>query len=219
MRIQCWNESRREWDRKAEITFEATAEVLREVQIDSLDVTIVKGGGAEVVEWAKPNGFDIDPSTPEMLDFYGGRSPYFMAARFDAAAARERGFTSGDGVPVHLVMPLDSPWVPLRILSLGKPGASDLSGVWVPQGVQRQPQSRHPGRGSVPRHTARQHQARRVPPPGAERDPWSSGPQGRPALPQRRPLTKSHERLDEAGEAKLLGLVEAGDPKGVVRMT
>ena len=101
--------------------FETTVEVLREVQIDSLDVTIVKGGGAEVAEWAKTNGFDIDPSTPEMLDFYGQRSPYFMAARFDAAAARERGFTSGDGVPVHLVMPLDSPWVPLHILSLGKP--------------------------------------------------------------------------------------------------
>jgi len=91
------------------------------VRIDSLDVTIVKGGGTEVAEWAETNGFDIDPSTPEMLEFYGNRSPYFMAARFDAAAAQERGFTSGDGVPVHLVMPLESPWVPLHILSLGKP--------------------------------------------------------------------------------------------------
>jgi len=35
----------------------------------------------------------------------------------------------------------------------------------------------------------------------------------------RRLFTKAHERLDEAGEAKLLGLLEAGDPKGEVRMT
>lgn len=34
----------------------------------------------------------------------------------------------------------------------------------------------------------------------------------------RRLLTKGHERLDEKGEAKLLGFLEAGDPKGEVRM-
>lgn len=34
----------------------------------------------------------------------------------------------------------------------------------------------------------------------------------------RRLLTKGHERLDPAGEAKLLGFLEAGDPKGEVRM-
>jgi hypothetical protein len=31
-------------------------------------------------------------------------------------------------------------------------------------------------------------------------------------------VTKAHERLDERGETKLLGLL-AGDPKGEVRMT
>jgi hypothetical protein len=31
-------------------------------------------------------------------------------------------------------------------------------------------------------------------------------------------LTKAHERLDEQGEAKLAGLLEAGDPKGEVRI-
>jgi transposase len=35
----------------------------------------------------------------------------------------------------------------------------------------------------------------------------------------RRLLTKAHERLDERGEQKLLGLLEAGDPRGEVRMT
>ena len=34
----------------------------------------------------------------------------------------------------------------------------------------------------------------------------------------RRLLTKAHERLDERGETKLLGLLGAGDPQGEVRM-
>ncbi len=99
------DESRTEWGRKAVITFEATVEVLHEVQIDSPDVTIVKGGGAEVDEWAKPNGFDIYPSTPEILDFYGEGSPYFMAARLDAAAARELNRDLATDLPGHVPSP------------------------------------------------------------------------------------------------------------------
>jgi transposase len=34
----------------------------------------------------------------------------------------------------------------------------------------------------------------------------------------RRLLTRAHERLDDRGETKLLGLLEAGDPRGEVRM-
>ena len=34
----------------------------------------------------------------------------------------------------------------------------------------------------------------------------------------RRLLTKAHERLDDKGETKLIGLLEAGDPQGEVRM-
>ncbi len=55
-----------------------------------------------------------------MLDFYADRSPIFMAAAFDADAAAERGQAIGDGTPVHLTIPTDNPWVPLRILGLGK---------------------------------------------------------------------------------------------------
>jgi transposase len=40
-----------------------------------------------------------------------------------------------------------------------------------------------------------------------------------PLYRSRRLLTKGHERLDDAGHAKLLGLLEAGDPRGEVRMT
>ncbi len=39
-----------------------------------------------------------------------------------------------------------------------------------------------------------------------------------PLYRSRRLLTMGHERLDEKGEAKLLGFLDAGDPKGEVRM-
>src|SRR5687767_12065752 len=44
-----------------------------------------------------------------------------MAAVFDAGAAEERGQQNGEGTPVHLTMATDNPWVPLRILALGRP--------------------------------------------------------------------------------------------------
>lgn len=99
------------------------AEVLLETTIDALDITILRGGGDEVGLWAKNHGFRLPPDAPEVLDFYADRSPIFMAAAFDADAAAERGQAIGDGTPVHLVIPTDNPWVPLRILGLGKADA------------------------------------------------------------------------------------------------
>src|SRR5439155_9200861 len=57
---------------------------------------------------------------PEVLDFYAKRSPIFLAAVFDGQAALDRGQQVGDGTPVHLTIPTSNPWVPLRILGLGK---------------------------------------------------------------------------------------------------
>ncbi|HYI66603.1 MAG TPA: DUF2330 domain-containing protein [Candidatus Limnocylindrales bacterium] len=96
------------------------AEVILETTIDALDITILRGGGDEVGLWAKNHGFRLPPDSPEVLDFYAERSPIFMAAAFDADAAAERGQAIGDGTPVHLTIPTDNPWVPLRILGLGK---------------------------------------------------------------------------------------------------
>lgn len=98
----------------------ADAIVLKEVKIDALDVTILQGGGAAVATWATAHGFRLPPDAPEVLDFYAARSPIFMAAVFDADAAKARGQRIGDGTPVHLAIPTAAPWVPLRILALGK---------------------------------------------------------------------------------------------------
>jgi hypothetical protein len=96
------------------------AEVLQQVRIDALDITILEGGGADVAVWAREHGFRLSPDAPEVLDFYARRSPIFMAAVFDGEAAAARGQQVGDGTPVHLTIPADNPWVPLRILALGK---------------------------------------------------------------------------------------------------
>ena len=39
-----------------------------------------------------------------MLEYYGSRSPYFLAARFDPDVATEDNFTAGDGIPTRVGM-------------------------------------------------------------------------------------------------------------------
>jgi hypothetical protein len=100
-----------------------SAEELMKVRIDALDITVLRGGSAAVGQWASDHGFRLPPDAPEVLDFYAARSPIFLAAVFDADAATERGQAVGDGTPVHITIPTDNPWVPLRILALGKTAA------------------------------------------------------------------------------------------------
>jgi hypothetical protein len=100
-----------------------TAEELMKVRIDALDLTVLRGGPAQIGQWAKDHGFRLPPDAPEVLDFYASRSPIFLAAAFDADAAAARGQQLGDGTPVHITIPTDDPWVPLRILALGKTDA------------------------------------------------------------------------------------------------
>lgn len=97
-----------------------SAQVLFQTRVDALDLTVLKGGAREVAVWATEHGFRLSPDAPEILDFYAKRSPIFMAAVFDADAAAERGQQLGDGTPVHITIPTPNPWVPLRILTLGK---------------------------------------------------------------------------------------------------
>ena len=81
------------------------------------------GVGAPRVEHALLATDDVklaDRFFCEVLDFYAERSPIFLAAVFDADAAAARGQAVGDGTPVHVTIPTDNPWVPLRILALGK---------------------------------------------------------------------------------------------------
>ena len=96
------------------------------VRIDALDITVLRGGAADIGTWASDHGFRLPPDAPEVLEFYAARSQIFLAAAFDADAAAERGQQVGDGVSVHITIPTDNPWVPLRILALGKTGTERI---------------------------------------------------------------------------------------------
>jgi hypothetical protein len=96
------------------------ARVILEKDIAALDVTVLEGGAEAVGRWAESNEFFLPPDSPEVLEFYAARSPIFMAVEYDVKEARERGLASGDGTPVHVSVPTSNPWVPLRILGLGK---------------------------------------------------------------------------------------------------
>lgn len=114
------NESRRFAATADAASAPGEAQVLLQVKVDALDITVLKGGGDSVGKWAGKNGFRLPPDAPEVLDFYAARSPIFLAAVFDADAARRKGQNIGDGTPVHIEIPTENPWVPLRILGLGK---------------------------------------------------------------------------------------------------
>ena len=104
----------------------AGAVELMTVKIDALDITVLKGGAADIGQWATAHGFRLPPDAPQVLDFYAQRSPIFLAAAFDADKAKARGQQLGDGTPVHITIPTKNPWVPLRILALGKTGGEEV---------------------------------------------------------------------------------------------
>ena len=99
------------------------AQVLLEVEIDALDITVLKGGADAVGTWATEQGFFLPPDAPEVLEFYAERSPIFLAARFNAERAADQSVQVGEGTPIHVVIPTPRPWVPLRILGLGRQGS------------------------------------------------------------------------------------------------
>jgi hypothetical protein len=118
---------REAFDEAVQASAEASgAQVILETQIDALDITVLKGGGDEVGEWAVDNGFLLTPDAPEVLDYYAERSPVFMVARFDAQRAQELGQGAGDSTPIMATIPTDDPWVPVRILGLGLDGSQDV---------------------------------------------------------------------------------------------
>ena len=99
-----------------------SVEVLQQVKIDALNITVVRGGGVDVAKWAAKNGFDLTRDAPSVLGRYSSSHAVFALARFDRADAKSRGLIQGQGEVIQFTIPLKAPWVPLRILSLGKAG-------------------------------------------------------------------------------------------------
>ena len=97
----------------------SAANVLQQVQIEALNVTVLQGSGQAVLEWAHQNGFLIDDETRAHLLDYARGSPIFLAAKYDTSIAQSRHQLSGDGVPILITMKTAHPWVPLEVLALG----------------------------------------------------------------------------------------------------
>jgi len=99
-------------------TAASTAQVIQQVQIEALNVTVIRGSGQEIINWATSNGFFIPGDARAHLLAYANASPIFMAAKYDTAAVQARHQQQGDGVPVLITMKLPAIWVPLEVLAL-----------------------------------------------------------------------------------------------------
>jgi hypothetical protein len=105
----------------------SSAQVLEQVKIEALNITVLRGSGQEVLNWVQSNNFFLDNETRTHLLTYANASPIFMAAKFDTAAARARGQLQGDGTPILITMRTSHIWVPLEVLAIdGQQVQADL---------------------------------------------------------------------------------------------
>lgn len=96
----------------------SAAQVLQQVKVEALNISVLRGSGQAVLTWCAQNGFAVDDDTRAHLLAYAQGSPIFMAVKYDTAAAQARHQTSGDGAPVLITMRTPHPWVPLEVLAL-----------------------------------------------------------------------------------------------------
>jgi Uncharacterized protein conserved in bacteria (DUF2330) len=104
-----------------------SAVVLQQVKIEALNITVIKGSGQEVLNWATSNDFFLNTETREHLLAYAKGSPIFLAAKYDTSAAKARGLFQGDGTPILITMKTAHIWVPLEVLAIeGQQVQADL---------------------------------------------------------------------------------------------
>jgi hypothetical protein len=95
-----------------------SAQVLQQLTIEALNITVLKGSGQEVLNWCAANKFTLNAETRTHLLHYAAGSPYFMAAKFDTSIIKARHEVQGDGTPLLITMHTAHPWVPLEVLAL-----------------------------------------------------------------------------------------------------
>ena len=105
----------------------APAIVIEQVQVEALDVTVLKGSGQAVIDWCAHNGFLVSAEIKNHLLRYAASTPIFMAAKYNTSLALQRHQQAGDGVPLLITMRTQHLWVPLEILANeGSPVNADL---------------------------------------------------------------------------------------------
>jgi len=102
------------------------AVVLQQVQVRALDITVLRGSGQGVLDWAAGNGFAVDAETRAHILQYAKGSPVFMAAKYNAGRALQQRLIFGDGAPVLITMKIAHPWIPFEVLAAGQQVQADL---------------------------------------------------------------------------------------------
>jgi hypothetical protein len=103
-----------------------SAVVLQQVQVRALDITVLRGSGQAVLDWAAENGFAVDAETHAHILQYAKGSPVFMAAKYNADRAAKQRLLFGDGAPVLITMKIPHPWIPFEVLAAGQQVQADL---------------------------------------------------------------------------------------------
>jgi hypothetical protein len=103
-----------------------SVEVLQQVQVRALDITVLRGSGKGVLDWASENGFAVDAETKAHVLQYAKGSPVFMAAKYNAGRAATQRLLFGDGAPVLITMKIPHPWIPFEVLAAGQQVQADL---------------------------------------------------------------------------------------------
>src|SRR5437667_2353167 len=103
-----------------------TAEVLQQVQVRALDITVLRGSGQSVLDWAAENGFAVDAETRAHVVHYAHGSPISMAAQYNAGRAQQQRLLFGDGAPVLITLKIPHPWIPFEVLAAGAQVQADL---------------------------------------------------------------------------------------------
>ncbi len=101
-------------------------EVLQQVQVRALDITVLRGSGQGVLDWAAGNGFAVDAETRAHVLQYAKGSPVFMAAKYNAGRAQQQRLIFGDGAPVLITLKVAHPWIPFEVLAAGQQVQADL---------------------------------------------------------------------------------------------
>jgi hypothetical protein len=104
----------------------SNVEVLQQVQVRALDITVLRGDGQGVLDWAASNGFAIDAETRAHVLQYAKGSPVFMAAKYNAGRAQQQRLIFGDGAPVLITLNIAHPWIPFEVLAAGQQVQADL---------------------------------------------------------------------------------------------
>ena len=103
-----------------------SAIVIEQVQVRALDITVLRGSGQAVLDWASENGFAVDAETRAHVLQYAKGSPIFMAAKYNAGRAQQQRLLFGDGAPVLITMKIAHPWIPFEVLAAGQQVQADL---------------------------------------------------------------------------------------------